>query len=132
MRRIEGDNYAPDNPNSDRVNATLLSLVRNSELDDMLQSMRDLERTFNRKFNYPWLFLNDVPFTDEFKKKILAETKAKVTFGKVGNQAHSAWILTVDRCGAQRTLGRSQLDQRGLVSRICARHGRERGTIHGS
>jgi mannosyltransferase len=47
----------------------------------MLQSMRDLERTFNRKFNYPWLFLNDEPFTEEFKKKISAETKAKVTFG---------------------------------------------------
>jgi mannosyltransferase len=111
MWRIEGDNYAPDNPNSDRVNATLLSLVRNSELDDMLQSMRDLERTFNRKFNYPWLFLNDVPFTDEFKKKISAETKAKVTFGKVGHRAHKGWILTVDRGGTQRTLGCSQLDQ---------------------
>ena len=48
----------------------------------MVQSMRDLERTFNRKFNYPWLFLNDVPFTEEFKKKISAETKAKVTFGE--------------------------------------------------
>src|ERR1700712_5477450 len=82
LQRIEGDNYAPDDSNSARANATLLSLVRNSELDDMIQSMRDLERTFNHKFNYPWLFLNDVPFTEEFKKRISAETKAKVSFGK--------------------------------------------------
>jgi mannosyltransferase len=79
---VDGDNYSPDNPNSARANATLLALVRNEEADEMVQSMRDLERTFNRKFNYPWLFLNDVPFTEEFKKKISAETKAKVTFGE--------------------------------------------------
>jgi mannosyltransferase len=79
---VDGDNYAPDNPNSARTNATLLALVRNEEVDEMVQSMRDLERTFNRKFNYPWLFLNDVPFTEDFKKKISAETKANVTFGE--------------------------------------------------
>jgi mannosyltransferase len=49
----------------------------------MILSMRDLERTFNRKFNYPWLFLNDVPFTEEFMKRIKAETKAEVTFGMI-------------------------------------------------
>jgi mannosyltransferase len=59
-----------------------LALVRNEEADEMVQSMRDLERTFNRKFNYPWLFLNDIPFTEDFKKKVSAETKAKVTFGE--------------------------------------------------
>jgi hypothetical protein len=91
LRRVEGDNYDPDNEKSARANATLLTLVRNSELDDMLQSMRDLERTFNRKFNYPWLFLNDVPFTEEFKRRISAETKAKVTFGRTLN--HAAMII---------------------------------------
>ncbi|KAF2455634.1 glycosyltransferase family 15 protein [Lineolata rhizophorae] len=80
LRRVEGDNYAPDNPNSDRIAATILSLVRNEELKDILQSMRDLERTWNRKFNYPWTFINDVPFTDEFKEKTRAETKAEVRF----------------------------------------------------
>jgi mannosyltransferase len=54
--------------------------VRNEELDDMLMSMRDLERTFNHKFNYPWLFLNDVPFTEEFKKKTREATKAAVSW----------------------------------------------------
>ncbi|KAF2841307.1 glycosyltransferase family 15 protein [Patellaria atrata CBS 101060] len=80
LRRVVGDNYAPDNPNSDRINATLLSLVRNEELDQMLQSMRDLERTWNKKFNYPWTFINDVPFTEEFKRRIKAETQAAVNF----------------------------------------------------
>ncbi|KAK5057157.1 putative mannosyltransferase ktr4, partial [Cryomyces antarcticus] len=80
LRRVEGNNYAPDNPNSARINATLLSLVRNEELGGILQSMRDLERTWNHKFNYPWTFFNDVPFTEEFKRLTQAETKAQVNY----------------------------------------------------
>lgn len=80
LRRVDGNNYAPG-PNSARINATILSLVRNEELKDLLQSMKDLERTWNNKFNYPWTFFNDVPFTEEFKEKTRAATKAEVRFG---------------------------------------------------
>ncbi|KAF1812182.1 glycolipid 2-alpha-mannosyltransferase [Eremomyces bilateralis CBS 781.70] len=80
LRRVIGNNYAPNNPDSSRVNATLMALVRNNEIDAMLQSMRDLERTWNSKFNYPWLFLNDEPFTDEFKEKTSAATRAEVRY----------------------------------------------------
>ncbi|KAI9712446.1 MAG: hypothetical protein M1820_001659 [Bogoriella megaspora] len=83
LRRVEGDNYSPNNPNSDRINATILSLVRNKELEDLLQSMRDLERTFNHKFNYPWTFFNDEPFTEEFKRRTSAETSAQVYYEQI-------------------------------------------------
>jgi len=56
-------------------------LVRNEELDGMIISMRDLEKTWNSKFNYPWTFFNDVPFSDEFKKATQKETKAKCNYG---------------------------------------------------
>ncbi|EGY18086.1 glycolipid 2-alpha-mannosyltransferase [Verticillium dahliae VdLs.17] len=72
--------YAPGIENSARINATLLALVRNEELPGMLSSMRDLERTWNHKFNYPWTFFNDVPFTDEFKRRTAAATKAEVRY----------------------------------------------------
>jgi mannosyltransferase len=55
--------------------------VRNEEVDDMVQSMIDLERTWNSKFNYPWTFFNDVPFTEEFKRKTSAVTNAKCHYG---------------------------------------------------
>lgn len=74
-------NYAPDAEKSDRIDATLLALVRNEEVDAMVMSMRDLERTWNNKFNYPWTFFNDVPFTEEFIKKTSAATKAKCNYG---------------------------------------------------
>lgn len=47
----------------------------------MLQSMGDLERTWNSKFNYPWTFFNDVPFSEEFKRKTRAATKAECRYG---------------------------------------------------
>ena len=55
--------------------------MRNEELDDMIMSMRDLERTWNRKFNYPWTFFNDVEFDEDFQSLIKLETLAKVNFG---------------------------------------------------
>ena len=47
----------------------------------MIQSMRDLEKTWNSKFNYPWTFFNDEPFDEIFKQKTQAETKAKCNYG---------------------------------------------------
>ncbi|KAJ5182511.1 mannosyltransferase KTR4 [Penicillium capsulatum] len=78
--RAEDHNYAPDSAKSDRTNAALISLVRNEELHDLLSTMKDLERTWNNKFNYPYIFFNDVPFTEEFKRETQAATKAKVQF----------------------------------------------------
>lgn len=83
LRRVKGSNYDPDNAAGDRINATILSLVRNEELQGILDSMSDLERTWNRKFNYPWTFFNDVPFTEEFKQKTTAATKAKTYYHQI-------------------------------------------------
>ena len=80
--RRANEGYAPG-PGSKRINATILSLVRNSEIDQLVQSMKDLERTWNHKFNYPWTFFNDVEFTPEFKKRTQAETNAECRYGMV-------------------------------------------------
>lgn len=47
--------------------AALISLVRNQELEGIIQSMTQLEYHWNRKYEYPWVFFNDEPFSDEFK-----------------------------------------------------------------
>ncbi|KAK6411578.1 putative mannosyltransferase ktr4 [Oleoguttula sp. CCFEE 5521] len=94
LHRVQGNNYAPDNRSSDRINATLLSLVRNEEMKDLVQSMQDLERTWNHKFNYPWTFINDVPFTEEFKTEIRKQTKAECRFHTIPEEhwAVPSWI----------------------------------------
>ncbi|KFA48114.1 hypothetical protein S40293_09296 [Stachybotrys chartarum IBT 40293] len=88
------ERYAPDAVDTDRIDATLLALVRNEEVDDMVSSMKDLERTWNHKFNYPWTFFNDVEFTEEFKRKTSAATNAKCHYELIPAEHWNAprWI----------------------------------------
>lgn len=53
--------------NGTRENAAFVVLVRNEDLDSMRDTMQQLESRFNRKYGYPWIFLNDQPFDDRFK-----------------------------------------------------------------
>ena len=42
-------------------------LARNSDLDDAVNAVREMEDRFNHNYNYPWVFLNDQPFSNNFK-----------------------------------------------------------------
>ncbi|KAI8575194.1 hypothetical protein K450DRAFT_262968 [Umbelopsis ramanniana AG] len=75
-------NISPEDP----VRACYVVLVRNQELNGLLSSMRQLEDTFNRKFNYPYVFLNDDEFTPEFIEMTSAATKSEVKYGKLDSQ----------------------------------------------
>ncbi|KAI0704653.1 glycosyltransferase family 15 protein [Earliella scabrosa] len=66
-----------------RANAVLLMLVRNSELNGALASVSQLERRFNARFGYPWVFLNEEPFSDEFKEKMSSAIAGPVSFGLI-------------------------------------------------
>jgi alpha 1,2-mannosyltransferase len=46
-------------------------LTGNLDIAGAVQSVRELEDRFNYKYNYPWVFLNDQPFSDEFKSCVL-------------------------------------------------------------
>jgi hypothetical protein len=81
-----------------RINATILSLVRNSELPGMVQAMQDLERTWNSKFKYPWTFFNDEPFTEEFKKATQAVTNAECRYGTLPNDQEPLRMSMVGLC----------------------------------
>jgi hypothetical protein len=69
---IHPDPFFPQQPL--RENATFFMLTTNSEADirGAVQSVSELEHRFNHKYNYPWIFLNDQPFSDEFKSYVLA------------------------------------------------------------
>ncbi|KAJ1958847.1 hypothetical protein GGI12_004641, partial [Dipsacomyces acuminosporus] len=66
-----------------RANASFVVLIRNRELDEFRYTMRQLEDRFNRKHHYPYLFLNDEPFTEEFMQLIAASTTSNVTFALI-------------------------------------------------
>jgi alpha 1,2-mannosyltransferase len=85
---------APLHLNGRHANATLLMLARNSDLEGALSSVRELEARFNHHFNYPWTFLNDVPFDEEFMRRMRALIKAPVTFGVIPREhwVQAEWI----------------------------------------
>jgi hypothetical protein len=67
--------------NITRENGAIVVLVRNKELSSLLSSMRQFEDRFNKKFQYPYVFLNDKEFTDEFVKQTSAMTNAETKYG---------------------------------------------------
>lgn len=79
---------------SSRPRAALISLVRNSELEGMIQSMRQLEYRWNRKYQYPWVFFNDEPFTAEFKAATSNLTSAECHYEVIPREQWSIpnWI----------------------------------------
>lgn len=81
--QVEGLVRADDSGN--RAAATMLSLVQNKDLEEMIGSLMEVERVFNHKFNYPYTFLNDEEFTDEFKDAIRNALPAErvVRFGTI-------------------------------------------------
>ena len=77
-----------------RASATFVSLVRNSELEGMMSSMREIESSFNKKAEYPWVFLNEEEFTQEFKDSVRRMTRSQISFGKVPKEhwSYPSWI----------------------------------------
>lgn len=57
---------------NDRPKAAIITLVRNEELGGILQSMRQLEYHWNKRYNYPWMFFSEKPFAEEFKVSLIS------------------------------------------------------------
>lgn len=58
----------PFDPQLGKASAAFIMLCRNEEVDGAVKSIRELEDRFNHKYHYPWVFLNEVEFTEDFKK----------------------------------------------------------------
>ncbi|PBK96882.1 glycosyltransferase family 15 protein [Armillaria gallica] len=68
---------------TERANATFVLLARNSDINGVVSSMQSVEDRFNKHYNYPWVLLNDEPFTDSFKERVSIITRAPISFGLI-------------------------------------------------
>ncbi|KAI0030491.1 glycosyl transferase [Vararia minispora EC-137] len=77
-----------------RANATFVMLARNSDADGAVRSVRDAEDRFNHAYGYPWVFLNEEPFSDDFKRRISNIVSGPVEFGVIPRDDwfQPAWI----------------------------------------
>jgi alpha 1,2-mannosyltransferase len=89
-------------PEYTKMNATMVSLVRNEELSDMLTSIEEFEASFNHKYHYDWVFLNDKEFTPRFKKQVTEKCSGNVKFGLVPEE-HWSYPDFIDQDKAAQT-----------------------------
>ena len=68
----------------ERANAAFVVLARNKELEGVIESIKSVERHFNRWFHYPYVFLNDGAFNTTFKETVRNYTTSDVEFGEIG------------------------------------------------
>ncbi|KAL0581728.1 hypothetical protein V5O48_000310 [Marasmius crinis-equi] len=76
-------------PQGRRANAAFVLLARNGDLDGVAASMKQMEDRFNKKFRYPYVFLNEEAFTEKFKQRVTELTDAEVKFGLI---PHDHWF----------------------------------------
>ncbi|KAJ5894224.1 hypothetical protein N7495_005915 [Penicillium taxi] len=79
---------------AERVNATFVTLARNSDIWEIANSIRTIEDRFNRNYNYDWVFLNDKEFDDDFKKLTTALVSGTTHYGLIPNEhwSYPEWI----------------------------------------
>ncbi|BGP14173.1 hypothetical protein JCM10213v2_002113 [Rhodosporidiobolus nylandii] len=67
----------------ERVKAAFVVLVRESDLWEILPSIQQMEDRFNHRFHYPYVFLNDGLFSNDFKERVSNLASGQVKFGQV-------------------------------------------------
>lgn len=99
-------------------NAVILILCRNSDLDGIKQSLKSFEETFNRTYKYPYLFLNDVDFTEEFQTQISVLITAPATFATLKREEWEvpAWIDQAKMAENMKSLEQSGVIYGGSLS----------------
>ncbi|KAN0096180.1 glycosyltransferase family 15 protein [Hyaloscypha variabilis] len=95
-----------------RMNATFVTLARNSDLWEIARSIRQVEDRFNRKFHYDWVFLNDKPFDDTFKKVTKSLVSGNTHYGEIAKE-HWSFPDHIDQEKARKV--REDMAQRKII-----------------
>ncbi|KAI0461825.1 alpha-1,2-mannosyltransferase KRE2 [Komagataella kurtzmanii] len=95
-----------------RENATFVTLCRNEDLYSIIQSIKKVEDRFNNKFAYDWVFLNEVPFTDEFKERTSVLISGQAKYGLIPKE-HWSYPDYIDQERAAES--RRQLEDQQVV-----------------
>lgn len=78
----------------EKAKATFVTLARNNDMNELMESIRSVEDRFNKKFQYDWVFLNDEEFTEEFKETMSALVSGEAKFGQIPTEhwSYPEWI----------------------------------------
>lgn len=95
-----------------RAKACIVILCRNGDIEGLNKTMPMFERTFNSRYNYPYVFLNDVPFNEDFKMAVRSLSKSKMSFGTIPHEhwSYPAWINSTRADAA-----RADMERRNII-----------------
>lgn len=96
----------------EKMNATFVTLARNSDLWEIVKSIRTVEDRFNRNYHYDWVFLNDKPFDAEFKRVTSALISGKAYYGDIP-QEHWSFPDFIDQDKAAKV--REDMRERQII-----------------
>jgi alpha 1,2-mannosyltransferase len=102
----------PATADGEKMNATFVTLARNSDIWEIARSIRQVEDRFNRKFNYDWVFLNDKPFDATFKKVTTALVSGTTHYGEIPKE-HWSFPDHIDQDKARKV--REDMAQRKII-----------------
>lgn len=108
--RVQKIKYPPND--GKKVKATMVTLARNEDLWSLVNSIRHVEDRFNKNYHYDWVFLNDVPFSEEFKRVTSALASGECKYGLIPQEQWSFpdWI---DQDKAAKT--RKEMREAGIL-----------------
>lgn len=95
-----------------KMNATFVTLARNSDLWEIVKSIRQVEDRFNKNYHYDWVFLNDKPFDADFKKVTTALISGKTHYGEIA-QEHWSFPEWIDQEKARKV--REDMHERKII-----------------
>ncbi|KAL8415178.1 hypothetical protein RB594_006133 [Gaeumannomyces avenae] len=95
-----------------RMNATFVTLARNSDVWEIADSIRQVEDRFNKRYNYDWVFLNDQPFDDTFKAVTSSLCSGKTHYGLIPKE-HWSFPEWIDKDKAAKV--REDMKQRKII-----------------
>ena len=80
--------------NQNKINACIIVLVRNKDLNNLIRLIKQVDLAFNMKFNYPYVIFNDEEFDDKFKNNLQENTNSKIELASIDKQFWSLphWI----------------------------------------
>ncbi|CAG8564213.1 268_t:CDS:2 [Paraglomus occultum] len=93
------------------VRAAIVVLTRNSDLTEILRTMKQFEGRWNRRYNYPYVFLNDGEFSQRFKDKTSAATRAKTFYGTIPQEmwSYPSWINQTKAAEVRAQMAKDQI-----------------------
>lgn len=95
-----------------RANATFVTLARNSDIWEIARSIRQVEDRFNRRYNYDWVFLNDKPFDETFKRITTSLVSGKTHYGEIPKE-HWSFPPHIDQDKAKKV--REDMARRKII-----------------